>query len=104
MDTNMYVGIFALVLLLFTFRRYVVLGHVCNAREAGQVIAIKRAIGRLTLLIMIILAGLFYLRGDVSIATELSVIAAIIVMVSTIVDWMSSVVPKGTVLNPSRDG
>jgi len=54
--------------------------------------------------VMIILAGLFYLRGDVSIATELSVIAAIIVMVSTIVDWMSSVVPKGTVLNPSRDG
>jgi len=100
----MYVGMFALILLLFTFRRYVILGHMCNAREAGQVIAIRCAIGRMGLLMMIILAGLFYLRGDVSIAMDLSVIAALIVMVSTIVDWMSSVVPKGTVLNPARDG
>jgi len=103
-DTNMYVGLFALVLLLFAFRRYVVMNHLCSVKEASQAMTMAGSIGRLALYMMIILAGLFYLMGYISIATELSVMAAIVVIVSAIVDWVGAVVPKGTVINPARDG
>ena len=79
MDTMTYILAMVLILFLFVARRYFVMAYLDGRNETHrQIMAAQRDMGRMALSMMLILVGLLYVMGEVSIALDLSLLAAFV--------------------------
>jgi len=79
METMTYILGMALILLLFVARRYFVMHYLDRENESHmQIIVAQRAVGRVALSMMLVLVGLLYVVGEISIALDLSLLAAFV--------------------------
>jgi len=79
METVTYVSVMMLVLFLFVARHYFMMHYLDKENESHrQVMAAQRAMGRTAFSMMLVLAGLLYVMDDISIALDLSLLAAFV--------------------------
>ena len=79
METMTYISAMMLILFLFVARHYFVMTYLEEGNGSHrQIIAAQRGMGRMALSMMLILVGLLYVMGEVSIALDLSLLAAFV--------------------------
>jgi len=81
METVTYVSAMVLVLFLFVARHYLMTHWLDRENESHmQLMAAQGAVSRTAFSMVLVLAGLLYVMGEISIALDLSLMAAFVAM------------------------